>query len=394
MSERIDNIVDFIRRLYGGSEGIPLHAPCFAGNEKRYLAECIDSTFVSSVGPFVDRFERMMEELTGAKYAVATTNGTSALHMALILAGVRSGDEVITQALSFVATANAIAYQHAHPVFIDVDVRTCGLSPIALETFLNERCEMFEGNCRNKRTGRRIAAVVPMHVFGHPAAIEDIVAICERWGIPVVEDAAESLGSYAGGRHTGTFGLLGAFSFNGNKTVTCGGGGCIVTNDFGFAKRAKHLTTTAKVPHRWEFQHDEVGYNYRLPNINAALACAQLEMLDAFVANKRETAAMYRDYCASTGMRFLDEPADSRSNFWLCAVLTSDLEERNLLLERSNAKGVMTRPVWKLLNSLPAFTGCETDSLKNSRWLEERLVNVPSSVRAELLKDLPRGHEA
>ncbi len=394
MSDRIDSFVEFIRGLYGGSESIPLHAPCFVGNEKRYLIECVDSTFVSSVGPFVDRFERMMEEITGAKHAVAATNGTSALHMALILAGVRPGDEVITQALSFVATANAIAYQQAHPVFVDVDLRTGGMSSSALEAFLQERCEIADGHCQNKRTGRRIAAVVPMHVFGHPVDIEAIVSVCEHWRIPVVEDAAESLGSHARGRHTGTFGMLGAFSFNGNKTVTCGGGGCIVTNDPALAKRAKHLTTTAKVPHRWEFQHDEVGYNYRLPNINAALACAQLEMLEAFVANKRTTASMYRDYCSRAGVRFLDEPADCRSNFWLCAILAADRDERNQFLERGNAKGVMMRPAWKLLNSLPAFSGCETDALENSRWLEDRLVNVPSSVRVELLKDLPRGLEA
>lgn len=394
MSERIDSFVEFIRGLYGGSDSIPLHAPCFVGNEKRYLNECVDSTFVSSVGPFVDRFERMMESLTGAKHAVATTNGTSALHMALILAGVRPGDEVITQALSFVATTNAIAYQHAFPVFVDVDRRTCGMSPAALDAFLQERCEVVDGHCRNRRSGRRIAAVVPMHAFGHPVDIDAIVAICEHWRIPVVEDAAESLGSYAGGRHTGTFGMLGAFSFNGNKTVTCGGGGCIVTNDSVLAKRAKHLTTTAKVPHRWEFQHDEIGYNYRLPNINAALACAQLEMLEAFVENKRATAASYRDYCAGAGMRFLDEPADCRSNFWLCAILAEDRAERDLLLERSNAKGVMTRPAWKLLSSLPAFSSCESDSLGNSRWLEERLVNVPSSVRAGLLEGRSREREA
>lgn len=381
MSDKLQKFIDHIRSIYGADGYIPLHAPLFVGNERKYLMECMDSTFVSSVGPFVDSFEKMMTEITGAKYAIATVNGTSALHMSLILAGVKPDEEVITQSLSFTATANAIAYQAAHPVFIDVDPVTCGMSAEALQAFLRERCERDGKICKNTRTGRRISAVVPMHTFGHPVEINRIKEICEEWRIPLIEDAAESLGSYVGERHTGVVGLCGAFSFNGNKTVTCGGGGCIVTNDEQLAKRAKHLTTTAKVPHRWEFFHDEIGYNYRLPNLNAALACAQLEQLSSYIENKRSTASQYRDFCRANGITFLDEPAECKSNFWLNAIITTDRNERDDLLELANSQGVMMRPVWNLLHTLPAFSESETDSLINSRWLEDRIVNVPSSVR-------------
>lgn len=370
-----------IRALYGAEGFVPLHAPRFDGNEKQYLIDCIDSTFVSSVGAYVDRFESMMRDITGARHAIATVNGTAALHMALILAGVQDDDEVITQPLSFVATCNAIAYQRAHPVFVDVDRHTMSLSPAALEQFLAEHAERRDSGCFNRTSGRRIAAVVPMHTFGLPGAIEALLEVCARWGLPLVEDAAESLGSWVGDRHTGRFGLLGAFSFNGNKTVTCGGGGCIITDDDGLGRLGKHLTTTAKLPHAWDFFHDQVGYNYRLPNLNAALACAQLEQLSAIVDNKRATAAVYRQFCAENGIAFADERPGTRSNFWLNAILVDEPHERDLLLELSNAQGIMTRPVWKLLQRLPAFSTAQCGPLDQSEWLEQRLINIPSSVR-------------
>ena len=378
--EPLRQLVAFVRELYG--EGfIPLHAPTFAGNEKRYLADCIDTTFVSSVGEYVGRFERMMCDITGASHAVAITNGTLALHMALIIAGVRDGDEVITQPLSFVATCNAIAYERAHPVFVDVDLDTMSLSPAALEEFLSSNAEKTVGGCRNRRTGRRIRAVVPMHTFGLPGRIEEIGEICDRWGLVLVEDAAESIGSYIGTRHTGTFGRIGAFSFNGNKTVTSGGGGCIVTNDAALAKHAKHLSTTAKVPHAWDFNHDEIGYNYRLPNINAALACAQLEQLEGFVANKRKTALAYIARCGQLGIDIVQERPGTTANYWLTAILTRDAVERDAFLKYSNDAGVMTRPIWKLMNDLPMFAQEASAPIPNARSLDERVVNIPSSVR-------------
>ena len=385
MSELPDQyrrLVGYVRQLYGQEGFIPLHAPQFRGNEKRYLADCIDSTFVSSVGAYVDRFEAMMCEATGARYAVATVNGTAALHLALIVAGVKDGDEVITQPLSFVATCNAIAYQRAFPVLVDVDRDTLGLSPSALSAFLDEQAERRPEGCFNKHSGRRIAAVVPMHSFGLPARIEALVEICDAWGLPLIEDAAESLGSSVGGRHTGTFGRLGAFSFNGNKTITCGGGGCIVTDDEHLARKAKHLSTTAKLPHAWDFFHDEVGYNYRLPNLNAALACAQLEQLPAILENKRATAAAYATFCAAEGIAFLGERESTRSNYWLNAILVDPPALRNAFLEYSNGQGVMTRPVWKLMQHLPAFASAQAGPLDNAQWLESRVVNIPSSVRA------------
>lgn len=374
-------ITDYIRSLYGAEGFIPLHAPFFGGKEKEYLVECIDSTFVSSVGPFVDRFEELMKEITGAKYAIACMNGTAALHMSLILAGVQDNDEVITQALTFVATCNAISYQRAHPVFVDVDLETMGLCPVALSKFLETHAIKKEGSCYNKITQRRIGAVVPMHTFGHPAKIKELVQVCEEWGIPLIEDAAESLGSFVGGSHTGHFGLMGAFSFNGNKTVTAGGGGCIITNDEQIAKRAKHLTTTAKVPHPYEFVHDQIGFNYRLPNINAALACAQLEQLDFILQNKRATALAYLDFCSSQGIQFAQEPSGTQSNYWLNALVFKDLLERNEFLQYSNSQGVMTRPIWTLMNKLAPFQHCQHDGLVHSLWLEERVVNIPSGVR-------------
>jgi perosamine synthetase len=348
------------------------------------VLDAIDSTFVSSVGAYVDRFEKELAECVGAKRAVVTVNGTSALQVALRLAGVESGDEVLTQSLTFIATANSIHHCDTHPVFLDVDRDRMGLSPDAVRGFLEEFGEKRDGTVFNNSTGRRIAAILPMHTFGHPCRIEELCALAEEWGIPVVEDAAEALGSKSDGRHCGTFGTLGIYSFNGNKTITCGGGGAIVTDDEALADRAKHLTTTAKVPHRWEFVHDEIGYNYRMPNLNAALACAQLEQLDRLLADKRELASEYRSFFLDCDWAdFMDEPSGCSSNFWLNAVLLRDQGARNRFLEESNKAGIMTRPVWRLMNKLEMFKDCQCGSLDNARWLEERVVNIPSSVRKQ-----------
>ena len=375
-------ITDFIHQLYGTQDFVPLSVPKFIGNEKKYLEECIDSTFVSSVGPFVDRFEEEIARYTGAARAVVCVNGTSALHMALMLAGVERGDEVMTQSLTFIATCNALSYAGAHPVFIDVDRETLGLSPDALSAWLDKYAAVTGSGCRNRRTGRRIKACVPMHTFGHPARIEEIAAICGKWGIELVEDAAESIGSRFHGKHTGTFGKVGALSFNGNKTLTTGGGGMLLFNDPELGAKAKHLTTQAKVPHRWEFRHDAVGYNYRMPNINAALGCAQLEQLDKLIASKREVAAAYAAFFdGGDGPVFVREPEGSFSNYWLCAVLLPSREERDAFLEYTNDHGVMTRPAWELMTDLPMFEGCERDAQRNTRWLADRIVNLPSSPR-------------
>lgn len=376
-----NDVVEFIRKQFASDEFIPLHAPVFAGNEKKYVLDTIESTFVSSVGKFVDKFEELIREYTGAKYAIATTNGTSALHMALMLAGVKQGDLVITQPLSFIATCNAISYIGAEPLFVDIDKETLGLSPEVLKGFLKETVEIKNGQSIHKNTGRRIAACVPMHTFGHPAKIDELVDICQQYNINLVEDAAESLGSIYKSQQTGTFGLLGTYSFNGNKTITCGGGGMIVTNDDHLGKLAKHLTTQAKVPHRWDFVHDHIGYNYRLPNLNAAIACAQMEQLDAFIANKRELAENYYNFFEKQDIQFISEPNNSRSNYWLNAVLLKNREERDLFLNYSNDKGVMTRPVWELMNRLPMFDKAITSDISNAEWIADRLVNIPSSVR-------------
>ncbi len=379
------DIVEMIRERYRAADGerVMLHAPTFAGNEKRYLEECIDSTFVSSVGPFVDRFERDIEAYTDARRAVVCVNGTNALHMAMMLAGVERDDEVLTQALTFIATCNAISYIGAHPVFIDVDADTMGLSPSALEKWLEANAERRDdGCCYNRSTGRRIKACVPMHTFGHPVRIDEIAAICSRYGIELVEDAAESIGSLYKGRHTGTFGRVGAMSFNGNKTITTGGGGMLLFNDEELGAYAKHLTTQAKVPHPYEFVHDAIGYNYRMPNINAALGCAQLEQIDRFLESKRATAAVYADYFASEpcGIRFMKEPTDTRSNYWLCAIRMPDRESRDAILEYTNAHGVMTRPIWQLMTRLPMFESAERGNLSVTEALADTIVNIPSGV--------------
>jgi aminotransferase in exopolysaccharide biosynthesis len=357
----------------------------FAGNEQKYLADTIASTFVSSVGAYVDRFERDMQAYTGSARAVATVNGTAALHVALLLAGVKPGELVITQSLTFVATCNAITYCGALPVFVDVDRETLGLSPAALEAWLEQEAVIdTDGVCRLRSDGRIVRACLPMHTFGHPVALDELMTVCSRWGLALVEDAAESLGSTYKGRHTGTFGLIGTLSFNGNKIITTGGGGMLLTNDE-LGARAKHLTTTAKQPHAFEFVHDEVGFNYRLPNLNAALGCAQLEQLDGFLAAKRELALSYQQELLASDLQFVAEPHGCRSNYWLNAVICQDRQHRDALLGATNEAGVMTRPIWALMSRLPAFKDCLKGDLSNAEWLEARVVNLPSSVPSRSL---------
>jgi len=376
----IADLIRLVRGIYGRDCFVPLHRPLFGGSEREYLSACIDSNFVSSVGEKVTEFERQVAELAGAQFGVAVVNGTNALQVALRLVGVERECEVVTQALTFVATCNAIGYLGAHPVFVDVDRETLGMSPDALRAFLEEFGERREDGCYNRETGRRMAACQPMHTFGHPARIDEIAAICQGWGIALVEDAAESLGSDFQGRHTGTFGRLGVFSFNGNKIITTGGGGMIVTDDEELAARAKHLTTTAKVPHPYEYVHDELGYNFRMPNLNAALGCAQMEQLPGFLAAKREIADRYATFFADRDAEFIREPDNARSNYWLNAIILKDRAERDAFLKETNEQGVMTRPIWALMNELPMYAGCQTDGLEVSKWLEDRVVNLPSSV--------------
>jgi len=433
-------VIDFIRSLYPNRDFIPLHEPYFGGNEKKYLADCVDSTFVSSVGKYVDRFEEMIRDFTGAKYAIATVNGTAALHVALKLAGVEQGDLVITQPLTFIATCNAISYCNAEPVFVDIDRVTLGMSPESLEAWLAANTVVKDGTCyylpriatnekprmnpnKGQKNGycdlselasgnagegkfstqtsdnplvpisdlslvsirgkQKISACVPMHTFGHPCRIDRIVEICNRYHIPVVEDSAESIGSYYKGKHTGTFGKLGILSFNGNKTITTGGGGMIITNDDELGPLAKHITTTAKKPHPWKFEHDMVGFNYRLPNVNAALGCAQMEQLKTILENKRNTAQAYRDFFSQFAeIDYVPEPKDFISNYWLNVILLQNLEEREEFLKQSNRNKVMTRPAWILMNELEMFKDSISSDLRVSKEIADRLVNIPSSYRA------------
>lgn len=379
--KNIDNMVSFVRDHFNTNKFIPLHEPRFIGNEKKYLLETIDSTFVSSVGAFVDQFENMMQEITGVAKSVAVVNGTASLQVALRLAGVKKNEEVITQALTFIATANAIAYNNAIPVFLDVDLDTMGLSPIALEIFLDEFGELREDGCYNKSTGRKIAACMPMHTFGFPVHMDELLLVCNKWKIPLVEDAAESLGSFYKGKHTGTVGLISGFSFNGNKVVTSGGGGAIITNDVELGIRAKYLTTTAKRPHPYEFFHDEIGYNFRMPNLNAALACAQLESLNSFLEDKRKLANKYADFFKDSGIKFRQETENTTANYWLMCVELNDKAERDDFLKNTNDQGIMTRPIWNLMYRLPMYADCQRDAQKNAEFLEERIVNIPSSAR-------------
>lgn len=377
-----EKTINFIKELYGNLEFTPLSVPVFVGNEKKYLNECIDTTFVSSVGKFVDRFEEDMARYTGAKKAVVCVSGTNALHISMKMVGVERNDEVLTQALTFIATCNAISYIGAHPVFLDVDKSTMGLSPDAVKAWLVKNAEIKNGQCYNKRTGRRVKACVPMHTFGHPVRIEELAHVCAEYHIELVEDAAESIGSKYKGQHTGTFGKVGAISFNGNKTITTGGGGMMLFQDEELGRLAKHITTQAKVPHRWEFRHDQIGYNYRMPNINAALGCAQLENLDRYIADKRQTAAAYAEYFQHVDdIDFFTEPEDCFSNYWLNVVLLKDKEAQQCFLQETNDNGVMTRPIWELMNRLTMFEHCEHDELENTIWFADRVVNIPSSVK-------------
>lgn len=383
-----DLFIKKVREIYG-DDFVPLHRPIFEGNERKYLVDCIDSNFVSSVGIKVTEFEEKIAEYTGTKYAVATVNGTAALHVAIELAGVNIGDEVLSQALTFIATCNAITYAGAHAVFVDVDLETMGMSPDALREFLETHAEKTNSGALNKGTGRRIAACIPMHTFGFPCRIEEIVSICDDWGIAVVEDAAESLGSYVAGRHTGTFGKMATLSFNGNKVITTGGGGMLITDDPELAKRAKHITTTAKVPHPYEFVHDEIGYNYRMPNLNAALGCAQMERLEEFLTIKFEVASKWGEFFDANDVKFARAEGSNRANHWLNAIILDSSEDRNKFLATTNEKGVMTRPIWQLMSELAMFKDCQADSLVNSKWLVDRVVNIPSSVPEGWLSDLP-----
>ncbi|HDZ81384.1 MAG TPA: LegC family aminotransferase [Roseobacter sp.] len=383
-----DPLIAFIRDQYQTNDPIPLHAPTFGGNERIYVDETITSTFVSSVGRFVDRFEADMASYTGSPRAVAVMNGTAGLHMALMLAGVARDEYVITQALTFVATCNAISYCGATPIFVDVDHDTMGLSPTALEAWLEQHADQSDdGLCRYKADGKVIRACVPMHSFGHPVHLHELVRVCKTWGLVLVEDAAESLGSTYHGQHTGTFGAIGVASFNGNKTITTGGGGMILCSE-ALGNRAKHLTTTAKKPHSFEYVHDAVGYNFRMPNLNAALGCAQLEQLPGFVAAKRALAAAYRSFFADSSLSFFSEPSGCESNYWLNAVICSDRAERDRMLEATNSAGIMTRPIWALMTRLPMYdTAPRSDELTQSNWFEDRVVNLPSSVIPGLIPD-------
>ena len=379
-----NDTASFIRSVFNEKESfIPLHVPTFKGKEKQFLENCIDSTFVSSVGAYVNLFEENLSEITKTKKTIAVVNGTSALQVGLRLVGVKKNDEVITQALTFVATANAIAYNNAHPIFLDVDMDTMGLSPKAVKAFLEEYGDLREDGCYNKKTGRKISACMPMHTFGFPVHLEELIKVCKDWDIPIVEDAAESLGSEYKGKPTGGFGEVGAFSFNGNKIVTCGGGGGIVTNNIDLATKGKFLTTTAKEPHPYEYVHNELGYNFRMPNLNAALACAQLEQLNNFIDNKRELAGEYQNFFYEKGIKFRTENEETKANYWLMCVELNDKKERDLFLETTNNSGVMTRPIWQLMYRLPMYKYCQIDGQKNAKFLEQRIVNIPSSVRSK-----------
>ncbi len=374
-----DDFICLVRRLFQTDQFIPLHAPTFQGNEKKYLVDTIDSTFVSSVGAYVDRFEAEIADYTGSKFAVAAVNGTAALHIALLLAGVKSGTEVITQPLTFIATCNAIKYCGAEPVFVDVDPGTLGLSPEHLDEYLGEHVTLRKGRAWNQTTKRYVSACLPMHTFGNPVDMEALAGVCEKYNLPIVEDAAESLGSKWHGRHTGTIGRIGILSFNGNKIITTGGGGMILTSVASLAKRARHITTTAKIPHPFQFVHDEIGYNYRMPNLNAALGVAQLEILPRLIENKRYLAEQYHKWCQQKGVLMIKEAKGAHSNAWLNALVLNDKTQRDAFLEKTNNSGIMTRPLWEPMHHLGIFKDCHQGDLTNSEWAAERVVNIPSS---------------
>ena len=374
-----NKLVSFIKDLYQTNEFIPLHAPSFNGNEQTYVLETIQSTFVSSVGKYVDDFEKQIEAYTKTPKAVATVNGTAALHAALYMAGVRANDIVITQALTFVATCNALHHMGAEPAFVDVSPVSLGLCPKALAFFLDEHAILTEHGAVLKTTKQRIKAIVPMHTFGHPVQLDELMLICRNWGISLIEDAAESLGSFYKGQHTGTLGDFGAISFNGNKIITTGGGGIVLCKTLDSGIHTKHVTTTAKVPHPYEFYHDEAGFNYRMPNLNAALGCAQMEVLSEFVTNKRKLAHLYSDFFSQSEFKFVTEPGYAQSNYWLNAIICPDAKTREALLKETNAKGVMTRPIWQLMHRLPMYKNAPKGDLTYSEFIESHLVNIPSS---------------
>ena len=375
----LKNFVSEARALFG-KDFIPLHRPVFKGNEKKYLIECVDSNYVSSAGKKVEEFEKQIAKFVGSKYAVATVNGTSALHIAIKLSGVKPGDEVISQALTFVATCNAISYTGAIPIFVDVDKDTMGLSPFALKDFLKKNAEKRLDGAYNKETGKKISACIPMHTFGFPCRIKKISNICKEWGIVVIEDAAESLGSYVGKKHTGKFSLIATLSFNGNKIMTTGGGGMLITDDLNLAKRAKHITTTAKVPHLYDYAHNEIGYNYRMPNLNAALGCAQIECLNEFLLKKKKLANHWKVLFRKQNIDFVSPLKGNKANNWLNTIILKSKKEREKFLNFTNKKGVMTRPIWRLMSELTMFQHCQNDGLKNSLILQDRVVNIPSSI--------------
>jgi len=374
-------VVGALRRVVG-TNSVALHEPSFEGNELLYLKECLDSTFVSSVGKFVNQFEADLASYTGTKHAISVVNGTAALQIALKVAGVRADDEVLIPALTFVATANAVSYCNAVPHFVDSEEYTMGLDTLKLRKYLRENTSQRSGQCINNDTGRVIRALVPMHTFGHPSDLEELLSIAFDFNIILIEDAAESLGSFYQGKHTGTFGLLGTLSFNGNKTITTGGGGAILTNNDALARHAKHLVTTAKVPHAWEYRHDEVGYNYRMPNINAAMGCAQLEQLPAKLAAKRELFLRYQSAFADVkGVTLFKEPKNCRSNYWLQTLILDKDKSNNLnpILESTNSVGIMTRPAWALISELIPYKDFPKMDLVNANSLSGRIVNIPSS---------------
>lgn len=375
-------IVDFIKNLYPNENPVPLHAPRFIGKEKEYLNNCIDTTYVSYVGEYVNKFEELVKDFTKTKYSIAIVNGTSAIFVCLKCLGVSKGDEIITQPLTFIGAVNPIVYCNADPIFIDIDKNTLGLSHVSLEEFLhNNTIIKDDGYCYNKITNKRIFACLPVHVFGHPVNIDNIIKICRKNNIEVIEDATESLGTFYKGKHTGTFAKIGILSFNGNKIVTTGGGGMILTDDEELAKHIQHITTTAKVPHKWEYIHDQVGYNYRMPNINAAIGCAQMEKIDFFIKNKRELANLYKDFFDKMDIEFFSEPENSISNYWLNSIILKNKKEKEEFLRYSNENGIITRSVWRLMNKLVMFKNTLTSRLDNANYFEERIVNIPSSVR-------------
>jgi aminotransferase in exopolysaccharide biosynthesis len=383
MKKLYGETTSFIKSLYPNKNPVPLHSPVFLGNEKKYLNDCIDSTFVSYVGKYVTKFEEMTIEYSGSKYGVAVVNGTAALQIALQISGVKREDEVITQPLTFVATANAISHCGAKPIFVDVDLDTLGMSPDKLNNWLVQSTKYDRSSRKtiNKSTNRLISAIVPMHTFGFPCRIDEIVEIANKYNIPVIEDSAESLGSFYKEKHTGTFGMAGVLSYNGNKTITTGGGGMIITDDEDFAQKAKHITTTAKVTHQWEYIHDEVGYNYRLTNVSAAIGVAQMENLDRIIVNKRETAGFYSDFFENTSIKFFNEPKNSIANYWLNIVLFNSKKIRDKFLEFTNTHGVVTRPAWRLINKLGMYKNCQSGNLDNSFLLGDSIVNIPSGIK-------------